>query len=70
MNFGFVRMSAIGAYGRYSTIDDWESGKDFYSMDFERYFSIRDIGTLKRNGILEIDFFRIGYSRPVFTVKL
>jgi hypothetical protein len=63
-------MQAIGAYGRTVNIKDWNTGKDFYSLDHERYFSERDTPALKRDGIIEIQFLDIRSRKVQFSIKL
>jgi len=67
----FRTLNAIGAYGRKAELNDWESGKDFYSLDHEQYFSIRDLTPLKRDGFDTIRFldFRPEYLE-LFSVEL
>jgi len=67
----FRTLNAIGAYGRKAELNDWESGKDFYSLDHEQYFSIRDLTLLKRDGFDTIRFldFRPEYLE-LFSVEL
>jgi hypothetical protein len=64
----FRTMNARGAYGRTANADDWKSGKDFFSIDHDTYFSIRDSQTLREDGIIEILFYR--GVKKVFSVKL
>jgi hypothetical protein len=67
----FRVLYAIGAYGRTANIKDWNSEKDFYSLEHERYFSVRDILTLKREGWIVIQFLDIRPNYPVlFSVEL
>ena len=46
---------AHGAYGRDTTEKDWAEGKDFKIVGGP-YFSIRDVQTMKDQGITLIDF--------------
>lgn len=67
----FRTLNAIGAYGRTANIKDWENGRDFYSLEHERYFSVRDILPLKREGWTVIQFLDIRPNYPVlFSVEL
>jgi len=48
---------ANGAYGRESSIDDWQDGRDFSMAGNQGpYFSIRDVKMLQENGYTEIQF--------------
>lgn len=67
----FRTLNAIGAYGRKAFIEDWKAGRDFYSLEHERYFSVRDILPLKREGWIVIQFLDIRPNYPVlFSVEL
>jgi len=66
----FRTMQAHGAYGRSANMADWLSGKDFYSLEHTRYFSVRDILALRRDGIIEIQFVGFPTCITLFTVKL
>ena len=46
---------ATAAYGRQPTATDWLSGKDF-KVHSGPYFSIRDVDTLKADGIKQVQF--------------
>lgn len=50
---------AWGAYGRKANLKDWQSGKDFRSV--QGYFSIRDIVLLKSEGYSQIVFLNESY---------
>ena len=47
---------AVGAYGREACEADWLAGKDF-QVRGGPYFSIRDVETIKADGIVEIIFY-------------
>jgi hypothetical protein len=67
----FRTLNAIGAYGRKAELNDWKSGKDFYSLDHEQYFSIRDSKALLKDGFDTIQFLDIRPYYPVlFSVEL
>lgn len=60
---GFNRdyLVAIGAYGREANEADWLAGKDF-QIQAGPYFSIRDLETIKADGVTQIIFYnRQGY---------
>jgi hypothetical protein len=61
-------MTARGAYGRTANIEDWNKGLDFFSNDHNQYFSKRDLDTLRRDGIIEILFYR--GVKKAFSIKL
>ena len=52
---------AVGAYGREANESDWLAGKDF-QIQGGPYFSIRDLETIKNDGVTQIIFYnRQGY---------
>lgn len=54
---GFDRsyLQALGAYGKEANEADWKAGKDFKILHGP-YFSIRDVETMKREGVTQIIF--------------
>mgnify|MGYP001350183171 CR=1 FL=1 len=60
-------LSALGAYGRYPSREDWDAGKDFRAYQ-GAYFSIRDVKMLKEMWYTRIDFKHGGHV--VFSVEL
>ena len=61
---GFDRsmITVTGAYGREATEEDWKAGLDFWIVQGP-YFSIRDVETLKGDGIDCINFInKHGYT--------
>ena len=49
-------LTALSAYGRKTTQEDWDAGKDF-KVYGGAYFSIRDSALLKADGVTTINFY-------------
>jgi hypothetical protein len=64
-------LTALSAYGRKTTQEDWDAGKDF-KVYGGAYFSIRDSALLKADGVTTINFYspQAFQNTPVFSIAL